>query len=116
MTDAQHSVRFGWLLDFYGPLLTQKQHRVARLRWEEDLTYQEIGETLCITRQGVYDMLRKVETQLVVYEEKLGLLDRYLNMRKGILECTRLIDEGAQGEAIKACLEQMLKKEGSHGV
>ena len=48
-------VEYGWLLDFYGALLTEHRLRVMRMYLEEDLSLQEIADAMGITRQGVHD-------------------------------------------------------------
>ncbi|HHW41442.1 MAG TPA: YlxM family DNA-binding protein [Syntrophomonadaceae bacterium] len=63
------------LYDFYGKLLTPKQQEVVRLYYEEDLSLGEIAEELKITRQAVYDILKRSEQALEKYERKLGLLE-----------------------------------------
>ncbi|MGB9791669.1 MAG: YlxM family DNA-binding protein [Thermacetogeniaceae bacterium] len=72
------------LYDIYGNLLTPKQRDVIRLYYEEDLSLGEIAEELKISRQAVYDILKRSEQALERYEEKLGLLER--NSLKETLE------------------------------
>jgi len=63
------------LYDFYGKLLTPKQQEVMQLYYEQDLSLSEIAEELKITRQAVYDILKRSEQALEKYERKLGLLE-----------------------------------------
>ena len=77
MADVETRVELTCLLDFYGPLLTEHRREVMRLYCEEDLSLAEIAEQLSITRQGVSDALQKGRRQLMDYEEKLGLAQRY---------------------------------------
>ena len=77
MADFEARIELIWLLDFYGPLLTEHRREVMRLYCEEDLSLAEIAQQLCITRQGVSDALKKARTQLEDYESKLGLAARY---------------------------------------
>ena len=74
MADMDERVELNYLLDFYGPLLTEHRQEVMRLYCEEDLTQQEIADQLSITRQGVFDSLAKSKRQLNGYEAKLGLV------------------------------------------
>ena len=48
-------IETAWLLDFYGPLLTQRQQEMLRLYCDEDLSMAEIAEQEAISRQGVHD-------------------------------------------------------------
>ena len=68
------------LHDFYGELLTEKQSRAIDLYYNQDLSLAEIAEPLGVTRQGVRDAIKRGEKQLLEYEEKLGLITRFLNV------------------------------------
>ena len=67
-------VEIGILFDFYGKLLSPRQISVIELFYIHDLSLAEIGEELDITRQGVYDTLKRAEKKLYEYEENLGLV------------------------------------------
>lgn len=62
------------LYDHYAPLLTEKQREVFELYHQEDLSLAEIAELARITRQGVYEHLRRAEETLLHMESKLHLL------------------------------------------
>ena len=63
------------LFDIYGALLTDKQKRCLQMHLFEDFSLSEITE-LGISRQAVYDMLRRSEQIMQQYEDKLGLAAR----------------------------------------
>lgn len=65
------------LFDFYGPLLTDRQRDVFRMYFQEDLSLAEIGEELDISRQAVYDLLKRVQVSLEELESKLHLVERH---------------------------------------
>ncbi|MGO1469328.1 MAG: YlxM family DNA-binding protein [Tissierella sp.] len=67
-------VEVGILFDFYGKLLSPRQLSVIELFYIHDLSLVEIGEELNITRQAVYDTLKRSEKKLYEYEENLGLV------------------------------------------
>ncbi len=87
MADMEERIELNWLLDFYGPLLTEHRQEVMRLYCEEDLSQQEIAEQLSITRQGVFDALAKAKKQLTGYEEKLGLVQRHRTQAEAAERC-----------------------------
>lgn len=60
------------LLDYYGGLLTEKQSDMLNLYYNQDLSLSEIAENEGISRQGVYDAVKRAEEQLAFFEEKLG--------------------------------------------
>ena len=99
MADMESRFELIWLMDFYGPLLTEHRREVVRLYCEEDLSLAEIAEQLSITRQGVSDALKKARAQLEDYESKLGLAARYR----------------ALGEQAQRCLDALEKVQGSSG-
>jgi predicted DNA-binding protein YlxM (UPF0122 family) len=74
----EHLVRMGLLLDFYGGLLTSKQQRVFSLYYMDNLSLAEIAEEEGTTRQAVHDLLQRTEKLLENWEEKLFLLERFL--------------------------------------
>ena len=65
------------LLDFYDVLLTDKQLNICNLYYREDLSLQEISENLNISRAGVFDTIKRCETILLDYENKLKLSDNH---------------------------------------
>jgi predicted DNA-binding protein YlxM (UPF0122 family) len=67
------------LLDFYGELLTEKQKEYCDLHWNEDYSLAEIAELGGLSRQGVWDILRRAETALRDMEEKTGIVRRHLD-------------------------------------
>ena len=72
------------LVDFYGQLLPPRQRQVMELYTEENLSLQEIADQFDISRQGVHDALRKAQKALTEYEEKLGLVDRFLETEEAV--------------------------------
>jgi len=65
------------LLDFYGELLTEKQRECFDLHYNEDLSLAEIAEQCGISRQGVWDNIRRAEQALNDIEQKTGLVARF---------------------------------------
>ena len=72
------------LLDFYGELLTDKQRECYDLHVNEDLSLSEIAEQAGISRQGVWDNIRRAESSLRQMEEKTGLIRRFQQIRQGL--------------------------------
>ena len=100
------------LLDFYGELLTEKQRRVCELHWNEDLSLAEIGQQDGLSRQGVWDVLRRAEAALREYEEKTGLVRRFLERREAIAaireELAGMLPEDEHSRDVLARLEDIL--------
>lgn len=90
------------LLDFYGELLTEKQRECYDLHYNEDLSLAEIAEQSGISRQAVWDNIRRAEAALQDIEEKTGLIRRFQETRRTLDELSALTDRLTaltQGEA-----------------
>ena len=90
------------LLDFYGELLTDKQRECFDLHYNEDLSLSEIAEQLGISRQGVWDNIRRAESAMMEIEEKTGLIRRFEDNRsalENLRRTLRRIRELSAGEA-----------------
>lgn len=111
---VEKRIELNWLMDFYGPLLTENRARLLRLYCEEDLSLSELAEEAGITRQGVHDALTKAQAQLEEYERKLGLVARYRRLEDAVQACRQALERvapagetgGALSEA-KQALEQI---------
>ena len=51
-------LEMGYLLDFYGEVLTEKQREMLRQYYNDDLSLSEIGENFGITRPWARTLLR----------------------------------------------------------
>jgi len=71
-------LRTAALFDFYSLLLTEKQREVYVLFYEEDLSLGEIAAEISVSRQAVYDNLKRTETLLENYESALHLYEHHL--------------------------------------
>lgn len=89
----EKKVELNWLLDFYGALLTEHRREIMRMYLEEDLSLQEIADSMNITRQGVHDAICHAQKQLQKYEDQLGLLQRFKEMRRAVAECRSFLAE-----------------------
>ena len=101
-------IETGWLYDFYGPLLTERQQKLLSLYCNEDFSLSEIAAREGISRQGVYDAVHRAERQLEAYEKQLGLLARYRSMTQGLEESLNVL-EGAEGEKARRARGRALR-------
>lgn len=81
------------MFDFYGKLLSKRQYLVVDLFYIHDLSLAEIGEELGITRQGVYDALKRAEIKLYQYEDRLGLVNKFRNNHNQMEEILKITEE-----------------------
>ncbi len=64
------------LLDYYKNLLSDKQKEYMLEHFEEDLSLSEIAKNHGVSRQAVYDNIRRGMKILKEYEEKIGFCKR----------------------------------------
>ena len=101
---SNHFVTIGLLLDYYESVLSEKQFRALDMYYNQDMSLSEIGEDLNITRQGVYELLKRGEEKLLALEEKLHchqLTVACNGLRKALVKVTALQNEKRTDEAIR---------------
>ena len=74
------------LLDYYRNLLSDKQKEYLINHFEEDLSLSEIAKNNAVSRQAVYDNIKRGIKQLREYEEKLGFHKREKKLYSELLE------------------------------
>lgn len=62
------------LYAYYHSLLTEKQSTYLDLYFAEDLSLGEIADKFGVSRQAVYDNIKKAQKLLTAYEAKLGMI------------------------------------------
>lgn len=77
-------IEISMLVEIYGKLLTEKQYQVISDYYNEDLSLSEIAENNNISRQGVRDIIKKGESKLFEYEEKLQIMKKTQENEKTI--------------------------------
>jgi predicted DNA-binding protein YlxM (UPF0122 family) len=77
MMGLEKTTRINYLFDFYQELLTPKQRSYMELYYLDDHSLGEIAEAYSITRQAVYDNIRRTEAMLEEYEAKLQLFEKF---------------------------------------
>lgn len=102
------TTRVNFLFDFYQSLLTDKQRTYIKLYYLEDLSLGEIADEHNVSRQAVYDNVRRTEAMLEDYEQKLNLFSKFQRRLEIIEKMEKmLVDESAQSEEIKRLLDAL---------
>ena len=78
-------VEISLLMDYYGPLLTEKQKSIMELYYNEVLSLAEIAELNNTSRQAIHDLIKRCYKQFLAYESKLNLLEKSLEKEKKII-------------------------------
>ena len=81
----------GYLLDFYGEVLSPKQREMLNQYYNDDLSLSEIGENFGITRQGARDAIKHGEPTLKELEAKVGFAARYRRVQEKLEELEQLV-------------------------
>ena len=66
------------LFEFYAALLTDKQMNYIELYYADDYSLAEIAEEFGVSRQAVYDNIKRTEKILEDYEMKLHMYSDYI--------------------------------------
>ena len=82
--DLEKMIEVGQLFQRYRNLLTDKQKEIVSLYYEEDYSLGEISENLNVSRQGVYDTLKRSEKTMRDYEKKLHLVSKLQKQEEAV--------------------------------
>ncbi len=93
MESLEKKERLNELYDYYGALLTDKQQAYFEYYYREDYSLQEIAEVFHVTRNAVYDHLKKAEDHLVFYETHLKLKEKNQKREELYHQLENKIDE-----------------------
>lgn len=88
-------VELSLLFDFYGELLKDHKKQIFEDYVLNDLSLSEIAEEQGISRQGVYDIVKRCSKELNEYENKLKLIEKFEHakaMVNDIKELSRCIE------------------------
>lgn len=94
----EKTVRMNALFDFYHPLLTDKQRRYLSLYYLDDLSLGEIAAHFSVSRQAVYDNIRRTEEMLEQFERRLRLYEKEEARKKLLAELKRAVKKESSGK------------------
>ncbi len=86
----EKTTRINYLYDFYQSLLTDKQQSYMILYYLEDYSLGEIAGEYEISRQAVYDNIKRTVVMLEGYEKKLLLFEKFQRRQKLLKELQNL--------------------------
>lgn len=82
----EKTVRMSLLFDFYGQLLTERQQEFFSLYYGDDLSLGEIASQYGVSRQAVYDILKRSTQALEEFEAKLELVEAFRKRKSSLSE------------------------------
>ncbi|OXS78523.1 putative DNA-binding protein [Domibacillus enclensis] len=101
----EKTMRMNYLYDFYQMLLTDKQRSYMSLYYLDDYSLGEIADEYEVSRQAVYDNIKRTEAMLEEYEAKLGLLKKFQQRQMLIDQLKQQADADAM--AMLEALEEL---------
>ncbi|TCN25648.1 putative DNA-binding protein [Mesobacillus foraminis] len=105
----EKTTRMNYLYDFYQALLTPKQQSYMSLYYLDDYSLGEIAEEYDVSRQAVYDNIKRTEAMLEEYEEKLMLFQKFQERKNLIARMKENLAEDADLEALSGLIAEIEK-------
>lgn len=106
MNALEKTNRINLLFDFYAELLTEKQRTFSGCYFRDDFSLGEIAAEFSISRQAVYEHIKRAEQMLEEYENKLKLLSKH-EQRIGCLRQLEQVMETAD-PVVRSRVEPLL--------
>ncbi|WP_432354943.1 putative DNA-binding protein [Sporosarcina sp. A2] len=104
----EKTTRVNFLFDFYQSLLTDKQRIYMELYYLDDLSLGEIAAEYKVSRQAVYDNVRRTEAMLEDYEAKLSLFTKFQERSTLIEQIEQQLSLGnVLSDEVKTLLQQI---------
>ena len=100
-------VEQGILYDFYGELLTEHQRQIYEARVFDNLSLSEIAQDFEISRQGVHDLIKRCDKILQGYEDKLHLLQKFMNIKETITQIESITNQDDVRKLANRILEEL---------
>ena len=104
----EKNLELGYLLDFYGELLSPRKRSVMDMYYNEDLSLAEIASEIGITRQGARDLIKKSEDELLFFEEKLGLAKKLRDATNSANELKSLAKKSELPKEFQKKLDELI--------
>lgn len=108
--ELEKTLKMNTLFSFYGQLLTSKQAAYMSDYYEEDYTLAEIADNYAVSRQAVYDSIKRTEKMLISYEEKLHLIEDF-EYRKDVVDKLKkyVTDKYSDDELLNLLVDKIIQ-------
>ena len=106
LDDLEKNIHVNLLFDIYGKLLTNTQQKMIELYYHDDLSLGEISELEGVSRNAVFDSIKKGIKTLEDYEDKLHILAKEEKMNNFFEELRKTNLSKEQEELLKLIIEK----------
>lgn len=103
----EKTTRVNYLFDFYQALLTPKQRNYMEMYYLEDYSLGEISELSSVSRQAVYDNIKRTEQMLESYEKKLHLFEKFKSRLEIFKQVEQIIEKSPRTNETKNLINQL---------
>ena len=103
----EKTMRLNYLFDFYQSLLTPKQQEYMSMYYLEDLSLVEISELANVSRQAIYDNIKRTEAILESYEEKLLLYEKFEKRTDLLKKLKSIVNEQNMSDEVRQLIHQL---------
>jgi predicted DNA-binding protein YlxM (UPF0122 family) len=105
----EQTTEMNLLYDFYGTLLTKKQQFILECYYLDDWSLSEIAEHQGISRQAVFEGIKRAERHLIELENKLGMVAKHRQRERIAKEIrSKLMKHPTLEAEIGELLEQLI--------
>ena len=108
----EKNLRLAYLLDFYGDVLSERRRDALDFYYNDDMSLSEIAEEMGISRQGVRDLIKKAEEELLFYEEKLGLAKKFSDAQGHAKRALELCEDENISDEVRGEIKLLLESVG----
>ncbi len=105
MEPIEKSIEIIELYDYYADLLTKKQKEYLTAYYHDDYSITEISENFDISRNAVFDQIKRSVAKLYDYEAKLGLHQKAIKIQ----EIIEQIKQETKSETIQSLVAELEK-------
>lgn len=103
----EKTTRINYLFDFYQALLTPKQRNYMELYYLDDYSLGEIAEEYHVSRQAVYDNIKRTEAMLEEYEQKLSLFKKFQDRKRLLSHVKRAVLDKEDDQTVLTFIEEL---------
>lgn len=98
-------VQLSILYDFYGELLTNHKKQIFEDYVLNDLSLSEIAANEGISRQGVYDIVKRCSQELKSYEDKLSLVCKFKTIKEKLCNIKEIATDAERSGMVDHMME-----------